>query len=230
MAVLSIKDCEVAPRAGLFFVFTFSLDLASQVGGFNFLVAPGNDFDQRRDDRFALGNCLHLTLRRQRRTLIRNSTSLLRKHRRVVVHESKSTSKDRRERTPVLFESNQAGAREMVCEQGKGCAGRPAKTVDRLIGIADRKYIGGRTGEQSQNLNLSKVCVLKFIHQEESRSPLFLCEQRGVVLQKMIGPRDHMSEGAQILLFKHPFDRGIDAGDLPAAVKNFSWLKFALFF
>src|SRR6266849_6934150 len=229
VAVLPIEDCKVAPCAGLFLVLAFLLDLASEVGGFNFLVSPGDDFDQRRDYRFALGERLYLTFGREGRTLIRNSTSLLRKHWRIVVYESKGTSKDGRERAPVLFESNETGARKTGCEQSKCCAGCSAKTVDGLIGVADRKYIGGRAGEQGQNLNLSEVGVLEFIDQQKSRSALFFRDQRGGIFQKMIGPRDHVPESAQVLLFQHPFDGGVDAGDLPAAVENFSGLKFALF-
>ena len=80
--------------------------------------------------------------------------------RRILVHDAKSATQDRRERTAILFERDDSRRGKVPAKQRERLARRAAKLVDRLVGIAHDKDVGRRPREQREILNLRKVCVL----------------------------------------------------------------------
>ena len=49
----------------------------------------------------------------------------------------------------------------------------------------------------------------------------FVGKQARILLQQVVGFRDHMAEGAQVVFLQHALDDGKDAGDFPAAAEDF---------
>ncbi len=56
----------------------------------------------------------------------------------------------------------------MLREQSERFARRPAKQVDRLVGVADNEEVRFLARQQRQNFDLRKVGILKFIDQQEA--------------------------------------------------------------
>ena len=116
----------------------------------------------------------------------------------------------------------------VLSEQREGLARRAAKLVDRLIGIAHGKDVGLGPGKQRENLDLRKIRILKFIDQQKAGAAAFFLEQGGIVLQQMIGLRDHVAEGAQVFLAQHALPRWRRRGRSPATLEDFRVFQFLL--
>src|SRR5262245_46357784 len=129
MIMLTVENGKVAPRAAL--CSAPFLDLVSEIRSFSFLVSPGNDLDQRRRDRFPFLSSFFLAMGLQRRSL--EGDCLLRKHRRVLIHDRKSTPQNGRERAAIVLEHNQLRFRHRLREKSEGLARSAAKTVNSLI-------------------------------------------------------------------------------------------------
>src|SRR5437868_506146 len=107
----------------------------------------------------------------------------------------------------------------MATEQSKSFARSPAELVDGLIGISDRKHIAFIAGEKFQNFHLCEVGVLKFVDKNEPSVPALEGKQVRVLLEKFVGLRHHVSEGAEVLLGQHVLYRGKHARDFATALQ-----------
>src|ERR1019366_7373830 len=114
----------------------------------------------------------------------------LSEHPRVLIHNAKSATEDRRERAPVLFQGNDSGRGKVPHKQRERFARSAAELVDRLIRIAHGKNVRLRSGEQRQDLDLGKIRVLKFIHQQKAGAAAFLFEFRLLLRAGNTGKRD----------------------------------------
>ncbi len=234
MVVLAIEHGKIAPAAALvfFFLVALFLDSARKVGGLDFFISPGNNFDQRRRRGLPFPLRLLVSHRFKGRSLVGNRNPVLRErlseHRRVLIHNAKSATEDRRERAPVLSEHNDSCGGKVLHKQRERFARSAAELVDPLIRIAHGKNVRRRTGEQRQDLDLGKIRVLEFIHQQEAGAPPFLFEHRGIVLHQLVGLGDHVAEGAQVFFQEHVFNGGENASNLLAALQDLRLFQLPL--
>ena len=105
-------------------------------------------------------------------------------------------------------------------------AGRASKTVDALIGIAHCENILGVAGQLLQDFYLSEVRILKFVYQNEFGAGSFSFQQRRIFRKKLMGPLDHVAEGAEIVLAQHALDRFKDELNFVAAPASFFFGEF----
>ena len=82
------------------------------------------------------------------------------------------------------FFSSATSLRSGKCaEKCESRAGGPAKTVNGLVGIADGEDVPLLAGQVLKDLDLGKVGVLKFVHQNEAGVVAFARQQPRVVCQ-----------------------------------------------
>ena len=67
----------------------------------------------------------------------------------------------------VLFQLHQADAGKVALKENEGRARRSAETINRLIGVSNRKDVAFFPGQPLQNFHLGEIYVLKFVHQDE---------------------------------------------------------------
>ena len=189
MVVLAVKHGKLPPLAAEFLALL--LDAAGDVGGLDFLVAPGNDLDRLARPMIAPFACFGSSSR---------SDSSGERWYEIVAPFSANTggfsftmpNAQRRigESERRFFSSaTTVGGGKLLGKQSERFARRAAKLVDRLIGIADGEDVRRLTSQQRENFDLRKVRILKFIHQQEASAPAFFFEQRGVILQQTDRPR-----------------------------------------
>ena len=63
-----------------------------------------------------------------------------------------------------------------------------AKSVDRLVVVADREDRGILTGEEPEPAVLQRVGVLEFVYEQVREAALIMLAQHVVVGQKLEGP------------------------------------------
>ena len=200
-------------RAAQFF------DLGGNIGGLLLFPAMQNDLDSGGRERlpflrralFAGGTqCVALVIATVRQPAV---------HGGVAVDHGKGASENVGGRTLVFVERNRLRAREAALEFLEGGAGGAAEAEDRLVGIADRKYVALLAREQVRHLDLRHVGVLEFVNQQEARALLFAVKHAWIVAQQADRARDHVTIGAKIPFAQHGFDAGKDARNLLAALQ-----------
>ena len=100
-------------------------------------------------------------------------------------------------------------------------AGGATETIDRLIGIADREYVGLFAGQQPGKLNLGDVRVLELVDQNEASMFLRALQHRLTAAEQVDRARDDVAEGSQTFLLQQVFDIMEDPRDLAAALEHF---------
>ena len=109
----------------------------------------------------------------------------------------------------------------MAPEQFKGGAGRSAETIDGLIGIADREHVPSFSGQLLDDLHLGEIGILKLVDQDEAGMLPLSGQHLRIAVQQFVGMRDHLAEGAQVVLSQHALDGSEHPGDLLAASHHF---------
>src|ERR1700722_12695483 len=224
MGVGTVQNSEVFPLAAQFPLYLG--DHAGHVGTLGFLDSKGNSRNWRAQQSFLLlrGFLFARGLQRLaavgRRGMTLFGETWFSEDRRILVDQRKGAAKDGGGGPPIFLQDNPLGSREMTMKQFKGRAGRAAKTVDGLIGIADGEQVCLRAGKRGENFYLGEVRILEFVDQNETGLCAFRGEQAGVGLQQGVGARDHVAERSQAIFFQPAFHRFKHAGDFAASAKH----------
>ena len=105
----------------------------------------------------------------------------------------------------------------------EGARSGAAETVDRLIGIAHRKHIGLTAHQQSRQLDLRDVGILKFVDQHKACA-LLSARQVGCVAplaQQRDGTGDDVAVGTKIFARQQLLGVTEDARDLATPAQHF---------
>src|SRR6266404_309139 len=155
------------------------------------------------------------------RTLVGEfAIGILGKYRRIPVDQGKRTSENRRGGPAILLQHDPFGVGEVTIEELEGGARCATKAIDRLVGVSNGEDVALSTGEAGENLNLGEVSVLKFVGENEAGAGPRLGQNILVAVQHRMRARDHVAEGAEILVPEPALHRGEYAVDLAAASKN----------
>src|ERR1700751_237791 len=152
------------------------------------------------------------------------------KYRWVLIDQRKCAAQDRRCGSPVLLEDNEAGRGKVTVKQLESGAGGSAEAIDCPVGIADRKDVSFGAGQAGKNLYLREVRILKFVCEDEAGPGASFRENLVIVLQKVVRPRDHVAERAEIVFRQPALHRGKNARDLAASSQRLRLIQHSFRF
>ena len=167
LVVRAVEDTEVRPLAPRLLLRI--ADIAGEIGAFGVFTGK-NDHGNGRALKVHAGfdGILFAGGLQRRSGITERATLVVGKDGWIFVDQSECAAENGSRRTTVLFEHHPLCGREVTMEQAEGGAGCSAETIDSLVGVSDDEQVPSRAGEASENFDLGKVGVLKFVREDEA--------------------------------------------------------------
>ena len=115
---------------------------------------------------------------------------------------------------------------EVSLKQAERGARSAAETVNCLIRITYGENVLVFSCQLLKDFQLSEVGVLEFIDKNEAGPLAFTAEERRV-MKHFVGTRDHVPEGAEVVVAKHFLDSRINPRNLLAPAQDFFFAQFS---